>query len=113
MVMLLFAGLLLYGIWKIHATTMVLRIHADDPDEKIVLIPNRREPYNPLVAQVAVLRELAKTKRRKWVALSAYSVVAIFGAFDTLGLALIGLAVVYGEMVLIDLLTPRPTFFSN
>lgn len=103
--MILFALFLLYGLWKIVATTGILRLHANDPDDKIVMLPNRSDPFNPLLLGTAgTIRAIARVRRRKWIVLTAYAGVVLLGPFRTLGEALIGLVVVYGAMMLLDFL---------
>jgi len=101
---ILFALFLLYGLWKIVATTGVLRLHANDPDEKLVMIPNPGDPLNPVLGTSGTIRAIARVRRRKWVVLTAYAGIVLLGAFKTLGEALIGLVVVYGAMMLLDFL---------
>jgi hypothetical protein len=90
---LVFGGLLLYATWGILSASIVLRVHRADPAKKVVLIPSRREPWNPLVTNVGTVRVRARANRRKWLLVAAYAVVTMCGAFSTWGRAALALAV--------------------
>ena len=100
-----FLAILAYGVWKVFASTTVIGRHVHQPEGDVVFIPNGQEPTNPLVAQAGYLVASARAMRRKWVVLSAYALIALIGAFESFGSAFVGLAVIYGVMVVVDLVT--------
>jgi hypothetical protein len=79
--------------------------HRDDPDDKLILIPDVGPVPNPLVMIAGTLREVVRTRRRKWIVLCTYSVVATSGVFETMGPALIGLVIVVLVQAAIEILT--------
>ena len=91
----LFLAPLIYGVWKIVAAGSVLLIHKHDPPDKILLLPNAGEPYNPLVGSVQALRALARATRRRWIVLTAYSTLVLIGVFPSIPLAIAGFVLWY------------------
>lgn len=105
---LLFGAILLYGLWKVFAVSGVLLVHRSDPDDKVVMIPLRGvDVWERPMAPVGFLRAMARAKRRKWGVISLYSLLAMMGLFESLGVALIGLLVVYVLMMAIDYFVMR------
>jgi hypothetical protein len=92
---IVFGGLLLYAGWKVLATSMVLRVHADDPDDKMLLIPAGPDPLNPLVRTAGALRQTVRATRRRWLLVVLYVIVAFSGAFHTWGSAILGFIVTW------------------
>ena len=77
------------------ASGTVLALHKHDPPDKILLIPNAREPHNPMVGSVSALRSVARATRRRWVVLTAYSFLVVLGVLPSISLAALGFALWY------------------
>jgi Mn2+/Fe2+ NRAMP family transporter len=106
--LLFFVALIVFGLWKIVSATVVIRLHTDDQDDKMVLIPQHADPTNPLVASAGFIRWRAKATRRTWVTMTIYSILVPFGLFTTMGPALIGLLVVFVVVQVLNGLLPGP-----
>lgn len=70
---------IVYGLWKIASVSVINRAHRDDPDDKIVFIPQRGQPTNPLVINAGGLRRIGRATRRRWIVLSVFSSAVVLG----------------------------------
>ena len=82
---------------------MVLRIHADEPPDKFVVI-QLRKVEDVLGGSVASLRAITRGTRRRWGILSGYSLLAMFGVVAPFGNAAIGFVILY---VVFKVFAPR------
>ena len=85
-----------FALWKVVSASMVMRVHRDDADDKLLLIPGG-DPSNPLVAQAGALRKRATRTRMRWIGIGVLSAVALFGGLQA-GTAMLLCVLWYGIM---------------
>lgn len=87
---------MMFALWKVVSASMVLRIHRDDADDRVLLIPSG-DPSNPLVALAGSLRRRAARTRIRWIGIGVVSALALFGGVQA-GMAMLFCILWYGIM---------------